>query len=188
MKLRISKEKLNALIKEEAMKLKANRLQENKAQQKLSLLEGQLAEVEQEMRDVYAGQELDEETAAMLGIPQEQEIEEIFGLGKFEKAAKAYKQAKANELGAVQQAYKALDPSYVSASQALVQTLRQDAAAIAQQHGISGSDVQVLYKDLLQLVQPMDYNTFKRQASQGGSSFRDIATGASSGQGGDFGM
>lgn len=187
MKLKISKKQLNALIKEEAVKLKAKRIQENEAQQKLSLLEGQLAEVEQEMRDVYAGQELDEETAAMLGITQEQEIEEIFGLGKFEKAMKAYKQAKAQELEALTQAYKSYNPAYIANSQALLKTLRQDAAALAQQHGISGSDVQVLYKDLMQLVQPMDYNTFKRQAAQGGAGFKDVAAGASFGAA-DFGM
>jgi hypothetical protein len=188
MKLNISKEKLDALIKEEAMKLKAKHLQEGKANNKVQLLENKLAEIEQKMREVYAGQELDEETAAVLGITQEQDIEEIFGLGKFEKAKKAYQQSKTVELNQMTQAYKASAPEYVAISTNLVKALRQDSAAIAQQYGIEGSDVAVLYKDLLQVVQPMDYATFKRQSAQGGASFRDVASGANAGQGGDFGV
>lgn len=188
MKLKISKEKLNALIKEEAMKLKAKQIQENSTTDKVRLLESKLSEVEQEMRDVYEGQDLDEHTAEMLGITQEQEIEEIFGYGKFEKAKKAYQQSKAAELAQLTQAYKSYAPEYISLSKAMVQSLSQDAQALAQQFGISGSDVRVLYKDLMQVVQPMDYNTFNRQAAQGGAGFKDVASGAKSSQGGDFGM
>ena len=104
MKLKISKEKLNALIKEEAMKLKFNKIQESAADSKVKLLENKLAKVEQEMRDVYKGQNLDEHTAATLGITQEQDIEEIFGMGKYEKAKKEYKQIKSQELAQLTQA------------------------------------------------------------------------------------
>ena len=185
MKLKISKEKLDALIKEEAMKLKAKQIQESASNSKVKLLESKLEEVEQEMRDVYEGQDLDEHTAEMLGITQEQDIEEIFGMGKYEKAKKEYKAIKARELGQMAQAYKAYAPEYVELSKGLLQALRQDAASLAQRHGIS--DVAVLYKDLQQLVQPMDYNTFNRQAAQGGAGFRDVVSGAKGGQAGDFG-
>jgi len=186
MKLKISKEKLNALIKEEAMKLKFNKIQESAADSKVKLLENKLAKVEQEMRDVYKGQNLDEHTAATLGITQEQDIEEIFGMGKYEKAKKEYKQIKSQELAQLTQAYKARTADYVEISKGLLQTLRQDSAEIAKRHGIT--DVAIFYKDLQQLAQPMDFNTFNRQAAKGGAGLKDFVSGARSGQGGDFGV
>jgi superfamily I DNA and/or RNA helicase len=180
-KIKISKEKLDRIIKEEAIRLKSEFLIKEEAQNKLALLESQLGNIEQEMHDVYAEDELDEEAAEMLGMTQE-----VLGFSKFEKAKKAYKELKAQELGQLMVAYKAYSPEYIKIAKQLMGTLRQDAAQLAQQFGIT--DVQVFYKDLLQVAQPMDFNTFKRQAQKGGASFRDIASGAQAGQAGDFGM
>jgi len=175
MKIKISKEKVDQIIQEETIRLKSEYLLKEEAQNKINRLENKVSKIVQEMRDIYAEDELDEE------------LEEIFGLGKFEKAKKAYRQSKAQELDALTKAYKAYDPSYINISQNLMQTLRQDAAQLAKQFGIEGSDVNVLYKDLASVAQPMDIPTFKRQMEKGGFSMKDIASGSKVGAQ-DFGF
>lgn len=74
-KFKISKEQLDKIIKEEALRLKERNIIKESAQKRLTMLESKVLRLEQEMRDVYAGEELDEE------------LEEIFGIGgnKYDK-------------------------------------------------------------------------------------------------------
>ena len=175
MKIKISKERVDQIIKEETIRLKSEYILKEETRKKISLLENEVSDLEEQMRDIYAEDELDEE------------LQELFGLGKFDKAKKAYKQMKAQELDALNKAYKSYDPSYVEISKGLINTLRQDAVALAQQHGIGQDDVKLLYQDLMGIAQPMDIATFQRQAKQGGFSMKDVAAGSRIGAD-DFGF
>jgi hypothetical protein len=176
MKLKISKQQLNQIIKEEAIRIKTERLMNESAAQKLALYESKLAKIDQEMKRIYQGERLDEEVTEFLGI-QEAELEEYFGLSKFEKAKKAYKEMKGGQVEQLRKAYKSYSPEYVDLSRALLATLQNDAIQLAKEFNITGGDIGVLRKDLLGLIQPMDYATFSNQAKKGRPGLRDIARG-----------
>lgn len=173
MKIKLSKQKLNQIIKEEAIRLKSEFILKEDVKNKISLLENEVSDIEEQMRSIYSEDEVDES------------LQEILGFGPQAKAKKAYQEMYAQQLDALKKAYKSYDPSYIEISRSLVEKLRQDASNLAKQFGVK--DVQFLYKELLEMVQPMDYNTFKRQAEKGGFSMRDVASGASTGAK-DFGF
>lgn len=150
------------IIREEALKLKKRIVLEN---EKKALI----AELKSLMNESYAE-----------GV----DIEEgLFGASPYKKALQDFSATHKAEIDAMNQAYKAYDPSYVDLSTALMTAAKAELKGLATKYGISMLDAtNVLYKDLLTMVQPMDFNTFKRQSAQGGASFKDIAGGAGAGR------
>lgn len=182
MKFNISKKELDQIIKEEAIKLKSEQiLKEEKYQKKLRLLESRMNSINQEIEDLYPKQQLDEATASFLGLDEEEQVDEIFGMGKFSKAKKLFKQMKSDQFNKLMQAYKSRSPEYITLSKQMVNEIPALTNQIAAQVGITDrSDLNTLRKSLMDMVQPMDYGTFKAQAKKGGASFADIARGSSS--------
>lgn len=113
---------------------------------------------------------------------QEEELDEFFGAGKFKKAKNAFKEDNAQELETMIQAYKGKDVSYIDLSKSLINKVNASYAELAEQFGLTDpSDMKTLRMDLLKLVQPMDFSTFKAQV-QGKTSMSHFASGAGAGK------
>lgn len=181
MKFKISKKKLDQIIKEEAVKIKTDKiLKESNYQERLSLLESKMNNLDKKISQIYPKEQLDEATASFLGLDEEEQMDEIFGMGKFSKAKKMLKQMKADEYNQLMQAYKSLSPEYITLSKNLVSQVPALTNQIAAQVGITDrSDLNTLRKSFMDMFQPMDYGTFRSQMQKGGASFIDIAKGAS---------
>ena len=112
------------------------------------------------------------------------DIEEgLFGASPYKKALQDFSATHKAEIDAMNQAYKAYDNSYIDLSTALINAAKAELKPLAAKYGINMQDAyNVLYKDMSAMVQPMDFNTFKRQSAQGGASFKDIAGGAGAGR------
>ena len=164
MKFKLKNNFVKQPIKEEAKGLKRD-LSEASKQSRLAEIKYKKDKIKTVISEMYEVAELDE----------------FFGMGKFSKAKKAYATMKGNELAQLTQAYKSKDMSYVDLSRSLVQTLPNDLNGIVQQFQFDDrSDIQTLKQSIMDMIQPMDYNTFVAQ-SQGGASMSDFAGGASSG-------
>lgn len=193
MKFTIKNTLLESVVKAEAKKLR----KEFSGKSRLSEIAKRKESIKGEVEGVVSGDkksrlgELNERRkniqSQLSEMYSDGDLEEIFGASKFKKAKKAFVADNQSELAAMQQAYKAKDMSYVELSKALMQKANANLRSLANQFGITDpSDMRVLKSDLMQLVQPMDYGTFQRQA-QGGTSFKDFAAGSSTGAK-DFGM
>ena len=114
---------------------------------------------------------------------EDQEPETLNEWGEFRKAESDFSATNAQGIADMNTAYKANDPSYVDKSTALMGKVKAEYIALATKYGISGTnDLGVLYKSLMKIAQPMDFNTFNRQVSQGGSSLSDIGSGTGIGK------
>lgn len=112
-----------------------------------------------------------------------EQLDELFG-NKFKKAKNAFIANNKDLYDKMQQAYKSYNvEAYSEATDQLKKLARQQVGKIAKQYGIKDkNDVHLLYKDLNVVAEPMDLNTFKKQAQKGGASFTDVASGAGSGR------
>lgn len=162
MKIKVKNSLLESVIKQEARKLK-NELSESKKNGKLRQISEQRQKIKAQLKEMY----------------EEQELDELFGMGKFAKAKKAFKAANEQAIADMMNAYKNKDMSYIDKSRALLDVVNQSLSELAQQFGITDrSDLLTLRTSLLELVQPMDYKTFAAQAKRGGFSIKDIGSGA----------
>jgi len=163
MKFKLKNSFVKQLIKEEAEGLKKDLLG-SVGQDRLDEIRIKKDKIKTIVNEMYDGAELDE----------------LFGMGKFNKAKKAYAEMRRNELAQLTQAYKAKDMAYVEISKALVQALPTDMSSLIKQFGFSDrSDIQTLRRTLMEMIQPMDYKVFVKQA-QGGVSMADFGAGAAS--------
>lgn len=154
------------IIREEALKLKKRIVLENEKK----ALEAELASI------------MNESFYEESDIMAEEELNELFG-SAFKKAKNDFYATHKAEIDQMLQAHKAYDPSYVDQSTQLMNLVKQEYAALAKKYGISMQDAgNVLFKDLMTLVQPTDFNTFNKQSAQGGASFKDVAGGAGAGR------
>lgn len=148
------------MVKAEAKKLKEE-LMGGAPKSRLSEIKERRNKIQTQLNEMY----------------REDELDEFFGAGKFKKAKNAFKEANAQELDAMIQAYKSKDMSYIDLSKSLVNKVNASYADLAKQFGLTDpSDMKTLRKDLLELVQPMDFNTFKAQV-QGGTSMAHLGSG-----------
>jgi len=165
MKFKLKNNFMKQLIKEEAKNLKKE-LMESKKDSRLDEIASRRKKIKNSISEIYEKNELDE----------------LFGMGTFSKAKKAYKAKYEQEIANLTKAYKSKDLSYVDMSKSLVQKLGTDIPALAKQFGIEDpSDRKALNKTILDLVQPMTYDTFKAQV-QGGVSMKDISRGTTKGR------
>jgi len=163
MKFKVKNSLLESVVKAEAKKLKEE-LMGGAPKSRLSEIKNRKNNIQTQLNEMY----------------QEEELDEFFGAGKFKKAKNAFKEANAQELGALIQAYKAKDMSYIELSKSLVNKVNSSYVELANQFGLTDpSDMKTLRKDLLELVQPMNFNTFKAQA-QGGTSMSHFGAGTGS--------
>lgn len=110
------------------------------------------------------------------------EAEMINELFEFKKAKNDFKATHREELDKMKNAYDKKDPSYVEIVEKLKGAVRNEYKDLAKKYKISGAnDLGLLYKELMEIVEPMDVETFKRQMKSG-TSIGDIAGGAGAGR------
>lgn len=168
MKIRLRKKELESIIKEEAIKLKTKKILKESVHSKINRLESKIQSVIKEMKSIYSEEE----------ILEDEHLTEFFGFGKLSKAEKAYKERNADKLSRLKKAYKTYSPEYIEISTELLDTLRKDVRELMSEFGISNDDFRALYSTLKDIVQPMNFTTFKQQAEKGGFRMGDIASGA----------
>lgn len=163
-----TKSELKKLIMTEAKKAADNYVQnKNKESRKIQLMK--------EFRELC---ESFEDAGVSLG--ENEMINELF---EFKRAKNDFKATHKDEIKKMKSAYKNMDASYVDVVEKLKQAVRNEYKSLAKKYGISGTnDIGVLYKDLMTLVEPMEIKTFKRQAEEGGASFKDVASGSGAGR------
>lgn len=147
-KIVISEEKLNAIISEGV----------KKAQRKLAL-ESEKKKLTKRLNEIAL---------------EEAELDEFFGGGAFKKALADYQATHKDDLAKLQQAFKTYSDDYITTSQALAKTAMGESKALAKKYGIDPADFMVVYKDIIGVVQPMDFATFKAQQKKGGWSMSDL--------------
>lgn len=163
MKFTLKNSLMKQLIKEEAKSLKKD-LMTSGRQSRLDEIKSKREEISAIISEMY----------------ESEELEELFGMGKFSKAKKAYLTKYQNEIAQLKQAYKAKDLAYIEISSALVKNLGNDLNELIRQFGFSDrSDIQTLKTTIMEIIQPMSYKTFRSQA-EGGISIKDFAGGTSS--------
>lgn len=163
MKFTLKNSFVKQLIKEEAESLKKDLLA-SRRESRLDEIRMKRERINTVISEMYEGEDLDE----------------LFGMGKFSKAKKAYLEKYANEYAQLNQAYKSKDMAYIDLSKSLVENLPNDLRELINQFGFTDrSDIQALKTTIMDIIQPMSYKTFAAQA-QGGVSMRDIAGGTSS--------
>lgn len=156
----ISESRLREIISEEAARFK-----------KKLTLEAEKKSLLKKLNEMYTEDDTMEES---------ENLNELF---EFKKARNDFYATHKAEIDEMMKAYKASDLSYVELSKALFAKVVSEYKALGAKYGIDPKDVvNVLYKDLVKMVQPMDYNTFSRQAKQGGASIKDVVGGASAGR------
>ena len=165
MKFKVKNSLLESVVKAEAKKLKEE-LMGGAPKSRLSEIKKRKNMIQTQLNEMY----------------QEEELDEFFGAGKFKKAKNAFKEANAQEIEAMIQSYNGKDMSYIELSKSLINKANTSYAELANQFGLTDpSDMKTLRMDLLKLVQPMDFNTFKSQL-QGGSSMAHFGSGAGAGR------
>jgi hypothetical protein len=156
--MKITKSELSQIIKEEAQRFIT-----------IQKLKAEKAEIEQMINESYVDEELDEGVFDFLK-------------SAFAKAKSEFKEKYKVELKNMTDAYKAMDVKYIDIVEDLKNKVKSEYKSLAEKHGIKGAnDLGVFHKDLMTLVEPMDINTFKRQAEKG-VSIGDVASGASAGR------
>lgn len=156
----ISESRLREIISEEATRFK-----------KKLTLEAEKKSLLKKLNEMYTEDDTMEES---------ENLNELF---EFKKAKNDFYATHKAEIEEMMKAYKANDLSYVELSKALFTKAVNEYKALGAKYGIDPTDVvNVLYKDLVKMVQPMDYDTFSRQAKQGGASIKDVVGGASAGR------
>jgi|TARA_R110000851_G_scaffold85152_3_gene185308 predicted mannosyl-3-phosphoglycerate phosphatase (HAD superfamily) len=166
MKFTLKNKFVKQIIKEEVEGLKKDLLGLNK-QSRLDEIRLKKDKIQNIVNEMYEDSE---------------ELEELFGMGKFSKAKKAYIEMRRDDVAQLTQAYKANDIAYVEISKKLLQSLNTDMSSLIKQFGFTDkNDIQTLKRTLMEVIQPMDYKTFASQ-SQKGVSFRDVAAGSTAGR------
>lgn len=166
----ISESRLREIISEEAARFK-----------KKLTLEAEKKKLLKKLNEMYMEEDMMDEDVMDEDVMDESEnLNELF---EFKKAKNDFYATHKAEIEAMMKAYKANDLSYVELSKALFTKAVNEYKALGAKYGIDPKDVvNVLYKDLVKMVQPMDYDTFSRQAKQGGASIKDVVGGASAGR------
>lgn len=174
-KKELSISEFREIVREEALKLK-----------KRLTLENEKRALENELKQLISENYMEEipcEEAIQEVSMEEAAVEEGLFNSSYKKAKTDFQNAHQAEINQMLQAYKAYDPSYIDLSTALINKAKTEYLALAKKYGINAQDAyNVLWKDIMTLVQPMDFGTFKSQAAKGGASFSDVAAGSAAGR------
>lgn len=166
-KKELSLSEFREIIREEALKLKRR-----------IVLENEKKALEAELKGLMGESYMEE-----VSMEEDSMEEGLFGPSPYKKALQDFSATHKAEIDQMTAAYKKYDPTYIDLSTALLEKAKTEYRQLATKYGINMQDAyNVLYKDITTLVQPMDFNTFKKQAAQGGASFMDVAAGAGAGR------
>jgi hypothetical protein len=159
--MKITKSELSQIIKEEAQRFVT-----------IQKLKAEKAEIEKVLNESYLEEE-DELGEGFLDVFK----------GPFGKAKKEFKEQNAGDIATMKVAYEKYNvEKYSELTKKLKEKVMTSFATIGKKHGITGSDLSVFRKELMDMVEPMDLDTFKKQAEKGGYSMADVAFGSGAGQ------
>ena len=165
MKIRYKSSLLESVMKKESDLLKRDIIS---AKKKMRLSE--IAKRKEEIKNLL--NEMDEGDS----------IDEFFNFSKLSKALKNFKTNHQGDIEDMKADYKSNNMSYIEKSKELLKLVDREFPELVRQFGINDiSDKKTLRRDMVNLVQPMNYTTFSNKASKG-SSISDFAGGSTGGR------